>query len=169
VIALQVVGAFFAILAVILFFLPVRKRSGRIVRLTMGSVFAVLAAGFMFPMVTIVLMMAVPSFDDLWYDDDLVKRLRAVSSKGGLVRGEDVTAGIGDVLPVGMPAENATRYLQANGFVCGGEGALMADGQLACKRQAGRFPCGETWVVRLTWAPDQTIADRRATLDVVCV
>jgi hypothetical protein len=155
-------------LAVILFF-PIRKRSGKIVRLTMGSVFAVLAVGFMFPMVTIVLMMSVPSFDDLRYDDDLLKRLRAVSSGSGLARGEDVTAGLVDVLPVGMLAQDATRYLKANGFECGDQAALIADGQLACMRRAGRFACGETWRIRVTWAPDHTVADRRATLDVVCL
>ena len=137
--------------------------------MVIGVIFAFLAICLMFPIVPLVLLISLPSLDDLRYDDDLVKRLRAVSSKSGLARGEDVTAGIVDVLPVGMPAEQATRYLKANGFECGVKVASIADGQLACKRQAGRFPCGETWLVRLTWAPDHTIADRHATLDVVCV
>jgi hypothetical protein len=145
----------------------------KIRQLVIGAVFAFLAVAFLFPIVPqalfISLLISLPSLDDLRYDDDLLKRLRAVSSKGGLIRGEDVTAGLVDALPVGISEDNATRYLKANGFECGVQMVSIAEGQLAGKRQAGRFPCGETWVVRLTWTPDRTIADRRATLDVVCL
>jgi hypothetical protein len=138
-----------------------------------GAILAFLALCLVVPTVPLVLLIAVGMFlsslNDLRYDADLLNRLRAVSSKSGVARGEDVTAGIVAVLPVGTPAEQAIRYLSANGFKCDAKGPSTPDGKLVCKRQAGTYPCGETWVVRLTWAPNRTIADRRATLDVVCV
>jgi hypothetical protein len=148
----------------------------KIFYVVLGAVFAFLAISVTFPVVPILLFAALPSFDDLRYDDALVQRLRVgkppcgtVSTPCGLVRGADVTAAIADVFPIGMGADHAARYLKANGFACAAaEATSNADGRLDCKRDAGRIPCSETWIVRVFLGRDRTVVDRHAKLDVVC-
>jgi len=104
------------------------------------------------------------------YDDELVRQLRSVAPRSGQIDAADVTAGLVDVIPDGMAADHASRYLSANGFLCAATAETLRDrAESVCSRVIKRLVCGEEWTIRLGLGRERTIVDRKANLRSICV